>query len=98
MRKLLSIYGGSNEWYLHVDSLLYNGYRVFPGGRVRPGRVADHSPPFSAAVMEEYSYTSTHPLGHTGPVMGSLYLFLHVDGLHTHQTIHMIIREPLVPC
>jgi len=28
----------------------------------------------SAAVMEEYSYTSTHPLGHTRPVTGSLYL------------------------
>jgi len=26
--------------------------------------------------MEEYSYTSTHPLGHTGPVTGSLYLFI----------------------
>ena len=24
--------------------------------------------------MEEKSYTSTHPLGHTGPVTGSLYL------------------------
>ena len=24
--------------------------------------------------MEELSYTSTHPLGHTGPVTGSLYL------------------------
>ena len=34
-------------------SLLYNGYRVFPGGKVRPGRAADHSPPPSAAVMEE---------------------------------------------
>jgi len=34
-------------------SLLYNGYPVFPGGKVRPGRVADHSPPSSAAVMEE---------------------------------------------
>ena len=42
---------------------------------MRPGRAADHSPPSSAAVMEEYSYTSTHPLGHTGPVTGSLYLF-----------------------
>jgi len=27
-------------------SLLYNGYRVFPGGKLRPGRAADHSPPF----------------------------------------------------
>jgi len=34
-------------------SFLYNGYRVFPGGKVWPGRVADHSPPSSAAVMEE---------------------------------------------
>ena len=34
-------------------SLLYNGYRVIPGGKVRPGRAADHSPPSSAAVMEE---------------------------------------------
>jgi len=24
--------------------------------------------------MEEYSYTSTHPLGHTGPVTESLYI------------------------
>jgi len=44
---------------------------------VQPGRAADHSPPSSVAVMEEYSYTSTHPLGHTGPVTGSLYLFLY---------------------
>jgi len=29
----------------------------------------------SATVMEEQSYTSTHPLGHTRPVTGSLYLF-----------------------
>jgi len=43
---------------------------------VRPGRAADHSLPSSAAVMEEYSYTSTHPLGHTGPVTGSLYLII----------------------
>ena len=34
-------------------SLLYIGYRVFPGGKVRPGRVADHSPPSSAEVFEE---------------------------------------------
>ena len=45
-------------------------------GKVQLGRAADHSPPSSAAVMEEESYTSTHPLGHTGPVTGSLYLYL----------------------
>jgi hypothetical protein len=31
-------------------SLLYNGYRVFPGGRMRPGRDADPSPRSSAEV------------------------------------------------
>ena len=39
---------------------------------MRPRRDADHSPHSSAAVMEEYCYTSTHPLGHTGPVTGTL--------------------------
>ena len=35
------------------SAVLYNGYRVFPGGKVRPGRAADHSPPSSADVLEE---------------------------------------------
>jgi len=34
-------------------NLLYNGYRVFPGGKVRLGRAADHSPPSITTVMEE---------------------------------------------
>ena len=34
-------------------SLLYDGYQVFPGGKVWPGRAADHSPPSSAEVLEE---------------------------------------------
>jgi len=34
-------------------SPLQNGYRVFPVGKERPGRAADHSPPSSAAVMEQ---------------------------------------------
>jgi hypothetical protein len=34
-------------------SLLYNGYRIFNGRKVRPGRAADHSPPSSAVAMEE---------------------------------------------
>ena len=36
-------------------SLLYNGYRVFPGGKERPGRDADPSPPYSAVVKKEQS-------------------------------------------
>jgi len=41
-----------------------NGYRVFPGGKVRPGHAADHSPPSSAAVMgrvELYLYPPSGP-------------------------------------
>jgi hypothetical protein len=29
---------------------MYNGYRVFPGGKERPGRDADPSPPSKAEV------------------------------------------------
>jgi hypothetical protein len=34
-------------------SLLYNGYRVFLRGKVRPGCDIDHSPPSSVEVIEE---------------------------------------------
>jgi hypothetical protein len=45
-------------------NLLYNGCRVFPWGKERPGRDADHSPPSSVVVKKEYS-TSTLPMGRT---------------------------------
>jgi hypothetical protein len=51
-------------------SLLYNGYRVFPGCKLRPGRDADHTFPSSAEVKKELSYTSTQPMGPSGPVTG----------------------------
>ena len=44
-------------------SLLYNGYRVFPGGKERSGSDADPLPPSSAVVMKEYSFTCTPPIG-----------------------------------
>ena len=37
---------------LGPPSLLYNGHRVFPGGKERPGRDADPSLPSSAVVMK----------------------------------------------
>ena len=46
-------------------SLLYNGYRVFPRGKKRPGLDADPSPPSSAVVKRGQSYTSTPPMGRT---------------------------------
>jgi len=36
-------------------SLLYNEYRVFPGGKERPERDADPSPPSSAVAKKEQS-------------------------------------------
>ena len=58
-------------------SLLYNGYRFFPGGRERPRRDADPSPPSGAVVKKEYRYNSIPPMGCTEPqclYKGALYL------------------------
>jgi len=41
------------DWPWGPPSLLYNGYWVFPRGKVRPGRAADHSPHSSVTVMGE---------------------------------------------
>ena len=63
-------------------SLLYNGYRVFPGGKEWPGRDADSSPPSSAVVKKE-NYTSTPPMCRTACIesqclyKGALYLYIH---------------------
>ena len=53
------------------------GTRFFPGVKCSQGvLLTAHS-----LLVEEQSYTSTHPLGHTGPVTGSLYLFFHSLGI-----------------
>ena len=50
---------GGDEIFRHSRPALgptqppVNGYRVFPGGKLRPEHPADHSLPSSAAVMEE---------------------------------------------
>jgi hypothetical protein len=46
-------------------SLLYNGYRVFPGGKAA-GRGADHPPHLVPRLKKEQSYTSTPHLGLRG--------------------------------
>ena len=48
------------------SSLLYNGYRVFPGGKERPRRDADPSPPSSSVGHERvelYLYSPYGPYG-----------------------------------
>ena len=47
-----------------------------PGLKCGLGVLLTTHPPSSPAVMEEYSYNSTHPLDHNGPVTGTLYLYL----------------------
>jgi hypothetical protein len=44
-------------------SLLCNRYRVFPGGKERPGRDAYHSPPFSAVDHERVQLNLYSPYG-----------------------------------
>jgi len=44
-------------------SLLYNGYRIFPGGKQRPGRDADPSPPSSAVGPERVELYLYSPYG-----------------------------------
>ena len=53
---------GEIFWPWTPHSLLYNGYRIFPGDKERPGRDADHSSPSSVVVMKGWSYTSTPPV------------------------------------
>ena len=73
-------------------SLLYNGYRVFPGGKERPGRDADPSPRSSAVVMKEQSYTSTPPMGRTACTepqclyKGTLYITFYILDLVLQRT------------
>jgi len=57
---------------------------------VRPGRAADHSPPSSAVVMEEWCHTSTYPLGHTGPVTRNLYLYPFYFSCQVSFSVHML--------
>jgi hypothetical protein len=64
-------------------SLLYNGYQVFPGGKKRPGRDADPSPPFSVVGHERvelYLYSPYRPYGlyrASVPVQGCSLPFSH---------------------
>jgi hypothetical protein len=47
----------------------------FPGGKVRPGRDADHSPPSSAEVENEQELYLLSPQAPSWRVAGQFYLF-----------------------
>jgi hypothetical protein len=46
-----------------------------PGGKARPGRDADHSPPSSAEVKTERGYTSSPPKRHSWRAAGEFYFY-----------------------
>jgi hypothetical protein len=54
------------DWPFCPPSLLYNGYRVFPGAKERPGRDADPSPPSSAVGHERVELHLYSPCGPYG--------------------------------
>ena len=62
-----------------------------------PGHAADHSLPSRCMVMEEYSCTSTHPLGHMGPVTGSLYLFTVLNCYYSSVFVYSTLLKPPMP-
>jgi hypothetical protein len=54
------------DWTWGPTSLLYNGYRVFTGGKEQPGRDSDPSPTSSAVGHERvelYLYSPYGPYG-----------------------------------
>jgi hypothetical protein len=53
----------------------------FPGGKARPGRDTDHSPPSSAEVMNEELYVLSPPW-RCMAVVGQLYLFISLPAGH----------------
>jgi len=57
-------------------SLLYNGYRVFPGGKERPGRDADPSPPSSAVGHERVELYLYSPYGLYGACTRVTFTFI----------------------
>ena len=50
--RLGEIFRACPDWPWGPPSLLYNEYRLFPGGKERPGRDADPSPSSSAVVKK----------------------------------------------
>ena len=75
-------------------SLLYNGYRVFLGGKERLGRDADPSTSSSAVVKKGYTYTTPLlPLRAVQPVQSlSACRMVHFTTLYFSQTSVVVLR------
>ena len=86
-------------------SLLQNGYRVFPGGKVRPGRAADHSSPFQCrghGRVELYLYPPSGPHRTCkGITLPYIYIYIYIRLSHvTHlftKRINLTCEREVVP-
>ena len=72
-------------------SLLYNGYRIFPGGKERSGRDADPSPPSSAIGHERVELYLYSPYGPYGLYKASV----PVQGVHFTSTLPLKFQSSL---
>jgi hypothetical protein len=68
----------------------------FPGGKARPGRDADHSPPSSAEVVNEYELYILSPQAPPWRVEGLIYIFTYftliMKRIHVISTIQIAYR------
>jgi hypothetical protein len=65
----------------------------FPGGKARPGRDADHSPPSSAEVVNELELYLLSPQAPPWRVEGLLYFFfyfLHRESFIRNAALHIV--------
>ena len=58
-----------------IKLIIYVNTGSFPGVKCGQGVLLTTHPLIVPRSWKIRAYTSTHPLGHTGPVTGSLYLF-----------------------
>jgi len=63
---------------LDPPSLQYNGYRVFHGDKVRPGRAADHTAPSVPRSWKSRAIPLPTLWATPGPVTKTLYVFMSI--------------------
>jgi hypothetical protein len=73
----------------HPASCTMGTVGPFPGGKARPGRDADHSPPSSAELVNEYELYILSSQGPPWRVEGRLYFTLqrHITRLRTSTSL-----------
>ena len=72
-------------------SLLYNGYRLFPGGKVRPARAADHPPLLVPGSWKSRAIPLPTLWATPRPVRGKLYLYLWRTHIYFKVTVIILI-------